>query len=92
MHTLARRCVFWRRNQAVFDAYGRWRGSGAKILQKLMVCQCRAPALGYNPSPIPPQWGRSLRALNESGGGVIPQSTKDVLGRTLRLTAEYKFR
>ena len=32
-----------------------------------------------------------FRALDRSGGGVIPQSTEDVVGRNLRLTAEYKF-
>lgn len=32
-----------------------------------------------------------FRALDRTGGGVIPQSTEDVIGRNLRLTAEYKF-
>jgi iron complex outermembrane receptor protein len=33
-----------------------------------------------------------LRAFNSDGGGVIPQSTEDVQGRVVRVTAEYKFR
>ncbi|KQQ47113.1 hypothetical protein ASF61_00155 [Duganella sp. Leaf126] len=33
-----------------------------------------------------------LRAFNESGGGVIPQDNADVMGRSVRVTAEYKFR
>jgi iron complex outermembrane recepter protein len=32
-----------------------------------------------------------LRSLDRSGSGVVPQSTNDVRGRSLRLTAEYKF-
>ncbi len=32
-----------------------------------------------------------LRNLDRNGGGVIPQDSEDVLGRSLRLTAEYKF-
>jgi iron complex outermembrane receptor protein len=33
-----------------------------------------------------------LRAYNETGGGVIPQGTEDVTRRSIRLTAQYKFR
>jgi iron complex outermembrane receptor protein len=33
-----------------------------------------------------------LRALNDVGGGVIPQDYADVQGRVVRVTAEYKFR
>jgi iron complex outermembrane receptor protein len=33
-----------------------------------------------------------LRAFASTGGGVIPQSREDVQGRSLRLTAEYRFR
>ena len=33
-----------------------------------------------------------LRAVTESGGGIIPQSLADVQRRTLRLALEYKFR
>jgi iron complex outermembrane receptor protein len=33
-----------------------------------------------------------LRAFNFDGGAVIPQSTADVQGRMVRVTAEYKFR
>ena len=33
-----------------------------------------------------------LRAFSSGGGGVIPQSLDDVQGRSLRLTAAYKFR
>lgn len=32
-----------------------------------------------------------LRSFSNSGGGVIPQSYEDVQGRSLRLTAEYRF-
>ena len=33
-----------------------------------------------------------LRNLDSNGGGVIPQTREDVMGRVLRLTLEYKFR
>jgi iron complex outermembrane receptor protein len=33
-----------------------------------------------------------LRAFNADGGGVIPQSVADVQGRSVRVTAEYRFR
>jgi len=32
-----------------------------------------------------------LKAFNRDGGGVIPQNLNDVLGRVVRLTAEYRF-
>ena len=31
------------------------------------------------------------RAIDESGGGVIPQSINDVTGRVVRVTLSYKF-
>ena len=33
----------------------------------------------------------NFRSLDRDGGGIIPQDTDDVTGRTLRLGAEYKF-
>lgn len=75
----------WSASECRVDAFARWDYAFSyKGIKNLTLSVFVRNVLDQRP-PV------DLKAFNRDGGGVIPQSRADVQGRSLRLTAEYKF-
>ncbi len=75
----------WSADVCQVKAYSRWDYNFSYTGVKNVTISAIIGNLTNKRPPI------DLRSFNEGGGGIIPQSSEDVMGRTLRLNLQYKF-
>jgi len=76
----------WEANECRIASYVRWDYNMSYTgIRNLTLSLFVRNVLNHRP-PV------NLRAFNADGGGVIPQDIEDVQGRSIRVTAEYRFK